>query len=206
MNVPVLGICLLNLLALALLPRLFFRAGRMPLAWWLTTLPFLFLAAVLLAGAAGLVQPVQVGPAVEILLAGMGALLATLAAALMGMTVGAHRVPPALWHQADDAPAHIVTWGPYAVVRHPFYVSYILNMAAAVCVLPHWTTVLALGAGTARLAQTARREEQRLLASAFGAEYREYMRRTGRFLPSQKSTTSTSRPSSTASTSGGIST
>jgi protein-S-isoprenylcysteine O-methyltransferase Ste14 len=38
-------------------------------------------------------------------------------------------------------------------------------------------------AGVVQLGRTARREERRLLASDFGAEYRAYMQRTGRFLP-----------------------
>jgi len=43
--------------------------------------------------------------------------------------------------------------------------------------------LLALAYGCAILNATAAREEQRLANSPFGASYRQYLERTGRFLP-----------------------
>ena len=51
--------------------------------------------------------------------------------------------------------------------------------------LPHGSTLAVLLFGMTVLSLTARREERRLLSSAFGGEYRAYMTRTGRFLPAR---------------------
>jgi protein-S-isoprenylcysteine O-methyltransferase Ste14 len=99
------------------------------------------------------------------------------------MTVGSHRIPLALWHQDNDAPQELVTWGPYTVVRHPFYTSFILALLAAAIAFPHPLTLVCLLYGTASLTLTAIREERRLSSSVFAAEYTRYMNNSGRFFP-----------------------
>lgn len=179
----VLLLCLLPFAMLASLPFVFFRHGRPTPGWCVTAVPFFMDGALLLAAMAGLVTPASVpaGAAAALSLAAVP--LAAIAIALIAYTVGSHRVPVALWHQNDDAPAHIVTWGAYAKLRHPFYTAFIVMLAAAAAALPHAGTLALLVVGVLQLNSTAVREEQRLLASQFGAEYAEYMGRTGRFLP-----------------------
>jgi protein-S-isoprenylcysteine O-methyltransferase Ste14 len=89
----------------------------------------------------------------------------------------------ALWHQRDDAPQHIVTWGAYRRIRHPFYAAFLLILAGAFLFAPSLGTAATLAFGALQLNRTAAGEERRLAASAFGADYRTYVARTGRFLP-----------------------
>jgi protein-S-isoprenylcysteine O-methyltransferase Ste14 len=75
----------------------------------------------------------------------------------------------------------LITWGPYAVVRHPLYVGEIIAAAGlAMQFLMPWALLIL---GLSCLFQFERvRNEERLLAQAFPG-YRDYMARTARFLP-----------------------
>jgi protein-S-isoprenylcysteine O-methyltransferase Ste14 len=76
----------------------------------------------------------------------------------------------------------LVTTGPYAVVRHPAYLSYFLALLGLGLALSSLAGIgLAVVAGIV-LAWRTRHEEQMLLAE-FGDEYRDYTRRTRRLLP-----------------------
>lgn len=183
MNVQGLVLCLCGFALLGSLPLVFFRRGRLTRGWWLTAAPFPADAALLIAALAGLLEPAAI-PAPYMAALGIAAVpLAAAAIGIIGCTAGVHRVPLALWHQEDDAAAALVTFGPYAVLRHPFYAAFILLLLAAAVALPHPATLVLLGAGTLQLHRTAVREERRLLSSPHGASYAAYMRSTGRFLP-----------------------
>lgn len=178
-SISLLVLLLVNFLAIGLLPRLFFRRdGKFNIRWLATGAPFFVVPATLVLAWFGVVQAVD-----SVIGAAFATLLSTVSIALIAMTVGTHRIPLALWHQDNDAPAEIVTWGPYARVRHPFYTSFLLAFAAAVVALPHALTVGALLYAFVALSITAVREEKRLSASKFGDEYRNYMSVSGRFLP-----------------------
>jgi protein-S-isoprenylcysteine O-methyltransferase Ste14 len=76
----------------------------------------------------------------------------------------------------------LVTVGPYHWVRHPFYVATALLLLASSLLAANWF-VLACGVLTfTLLAIRLKREEERLM-ERFGAAYRDYRERTGRFLP-----------------------
>jgi protein-S-isoprenylcysteine O-methyltransferase Ste14 len=76
----------------------------------------------------------------------------------------------------------LVTAGPYRWVRHPFYVATALLLLGSSLLAANWF-VLACGVLTfTLLAIRLKREEDRLL-ERFGAAYRDYRERTGRFLP-----------------------
>lgn len=76
----------------------------------------------------------------------------------------------------------LVTKGPYRWVRHPFYDAVALSVTANALVTANWF-LLAGGLLTlALIVLRTGREEERLIAR-FGDSYREYMGRTGRFLP-----------------------
>lgn len=182
-NSAVVLLCLCAFALLGSLPFTFFRKGRPTVGWWLTAAPFFADAALLLAALTGSVAPVPLPARHAGALALAAVPLAAAAIALIGCTVGVHRAPVSMWHQAVDTPDRLVTAGPYAYVRHPFYTSFILMLIAAAAALPHAGTLVLLAVGALQLYRTARREEKRLLDSSLAAEYAAYMGRTGRFMP-----------------------
>jgi phospholipid methyltransferase len=185
MNRAALLLVVLDFLVIGALPVVFFRRdGRFKLMWWLTAWPFFICPVLLIAAFAGW-WPLSprwsrlLGPGHDLLALPVSA--ASLA--LVFFTLGTHRVPIALWHQSDDAPRNVVTFGAYHLIRHPFYAAFLLAFLAASLLLPHPLVLLQLAYVFVVLNATAAREERKLAASAFGEEYREYMARTGRFVP-----------------------
>lgn len=76
----------------------------------------------------------------------------------------------------------LVTTGPYARTRHPMYTA--LNMfSLSMAVVTSNLLVLIFAVLTAVPFPWIVKEEERMLLETFGDEYREYMRRTGRFFP-----------------------
>jgi len=80
------------------------------------------------------------------------------------------------------AEATLVTDGPYRWVRHPFYGAFGVLAASASLVAANWFVGATCLAALALLAIRTRKEEAKLV-ERFGDAYREYARRTGRFLP-----------------------
>jgi protein-S-isoprenylcysteine O-methyltransferase Ste14 len=76
----------------------------------------------------------------------------------------------------------MVTTGPYAWVRHPFYTSTALTIVANSLVTANWFVFTTGSLVFALLVIRCRKEEENLIAR-FGDEYRAYARRTGRFVP-----------------------
>jgi len=72
--------------------------------------------------------------------------------------------------------------GPYAYVRHPQYVGFILIMLGFLLQWPTLVTVIMFPILVYMYARLARREEQEVLAE-FGEEYRRYLQATPAFLP-----------------------
>lgn len=182
---PAIILGLASLVWIAVLARIFFLPGEWNPQWWLNTTPFvvagLGMAGVLTGELRPLVDP---GTGAGGALAVASVLVVAGSLGLGGLTLGTHRRRLALWHQHDDHPEHVVTGGPYAVVRHPFYTSYILSMVGCVLAAPHPITVIMTVIVALRLNGTAAREEERFLASEeLGGLYAEYVRSTGRFLP-----------------------
>jgi len=174
-----------NFALIGLLPVICFRRdGRFSARWLLTGAPFFVAPVLLVLGRAGWLPPLFAGrPALQLALGVAAAVLAAASIVLIAATSEAHRVRPALWHQDDDAPAELVTRGPYARIRHPFYSSFLLAFVAAFLALPHAATLACLLYATVALTLTAQREERRLADSAFGDDYRRYVAESGRFLP-----------------------
>jgi protein-S-isoprenylcysteine O-methyltransferase Ste14 len=80
----------------------------------------------------------------------------------------------------------LITTGPYRYVRHPMYAAFIL-WATSFFLLsgePVLTGFFMISFLIVMIVRTPREEAQ--LVSVFGNEYREYIRRTGRFLPRLK--------------------
>ncbi len=79
----------------------------------------------------------------------------------------------------------LVTSGPYRWVRHPFYVTAAFAVAAISLVTANWFLALT-GVVTIVLIVIRTRTEEEKLVERFGDEYRDYMQRTGRFIPRPK--------------------
>jgi protein-S-isoprenylcysteine O-methyltransferase Ste14 len=76
----------------------------------------------------------------------------------------------------------LVTNGPYRWVRHPLYsTGFVLVLALTLLAAMWWLAGAAILPLTILLMRTSK-EEARLI-EVFGDEYREYMKRTGRFVP-----------------------
>lgn len=76
----------------------------------------------------------------------------------------------------------LVTSGPYRWVRHPFYVTFALAVAANSVVTANWFLALTGGVTIALIVIRTRTEEEKLI-ERFGHAYRNYMEQTGRFIP-----------------------
>ena len=183
-NAAAICLSIVVLVRIGLLPRTFFRPGRRTVAWWLNSAPFWVAGSGLLAVLLGVASPdLELGGAASVGSSLLAAAAAAAALSLMRRTLAAHEQPLALWHQPDDVPSHLVTTGPYAWVRHPFYAAFLLALLGCLLAAPHWSTLAALGFGAHRLNGTAAAEEARFLGSGLGARYAAYARETGRFVP-----------------------
>ncbi len=173
----------LNFIYIGILPRIFFKKdGRYNLMWFITAAPIFFNALVIFLqylGSLNLEALIASSLYTEIMVVTFNAV----SIGMISYTMGTHRVPLALWHQTNDAPVHIVTWGAYKHIRHPFYTSFILAQMASVVAFPHLLTIGGLVTCILILNSTAAREEGRLSTSAFGEEYKSYITKTGRFIP-----------------------
>ena len=77
---------------------------------------------------------------------------------------------------------HLVTTGPYASIRHPLY-SAMFGWAVALGLLTaNWIFVALAALSIAGTVARVPKEEQ-MMIEAFGEEYINYMKRTGRFFP-----------------------
>jgi protein-S-isoprenylcysteine O-methyltransferase Ste14 len=76
----------------------------------------------------------------------------------------------------------LVTHGPYAYVRHPFYVAVALLVVANGLTTANWF-ILASGLTLFSLLVIRTSIEEAKLIERFGQQYRDYMQKTGRFFP-----------------------
>lgn len=76
----------------------------------------------------------------------------------------------------------LITAGPYQWVRHPMYTTFfVISLAIALITANGLIGILCLLFGV--LLPSIIKPEERTLLEKFGDEYRDYMQRTGRFLP-----------------------
>jgi protein-S-isoprenylcysteine O-methyltransferase Ste14 len=186
MSLGTLVLYLLGYATMDALPHIFFQRKSMKsfnVMWWVTSAPYAVAPVLMVLAYLGMITPISAGTAAAPWLDGFSVPFAAFSIALQLATMAIHKIPLALWHQADDAPKQIVTWGPYGRVRHPFYVSFLLLMIGGVIAVPHWSMLACLAYAIVALSMTAAREERRLLASHLGTEYAAYLKRTGRFIP-----------------------
>lgn len=94
----------------------------------------------------------------------------------------ARRVPMARTLVADTPPKSLITTGPFAVIRHPFYVAYSLAWLAAP-VATHGPVITLLALGAIAVYVIAARREERQLDDRFGEAFRTYKLVTGYVVP-----------------------
>jgi protein-S-isoprenylcysteine O-methyltransferase Ste14 len=80
----------------------------------------------------------------------------------------------------------LITTGPYARIRHPMYTAIFFWIGSLALVASNWLFVFMAVSTIAALSFRVPREEKMMLAG-FGDQYRDYMNRTGRFLPGKSS-------------------
>jgi len=112
----------------------------------------------------------------------------------LGAGLGASGLALLLWvHQAlrenFSGTLHIreehalVTNGPYRWVRHPMYTSFYLLIGAFFLLSANWLIGLGWLVGQTAVMLSRIGPEEVVMEQKFGPAYREYMQRTGRFLP-----------------------
>ena len=82
-----------------------------------------------------------------------------------------------------DVPQFVHRSGPYAYVRNPFYLSYLLAETSTVVMWPSVWGAILIVLVTAYVHWLARFEERKFAGSPVAAEYAEYAAGTGRLLP-----------------------
>jgi protein-S-isoprenylcysteine O-methyltransferase Ste14 len=82
----------------------------------------------------------------------------------------------------DPMPKALIVTGPFAMVRHPFYIAYSLAWLAAP-VATHGPAITLFGVIAVAIYIVAARREERALAAHFGETYERYRQKTGMVLP-----------------------
>jgi protein-S-isoprenylcysteine O-methyltransferase Ste14 len=84
---------------------------------------------------------------------------------------------------SPDLPEHLVTHGPYAWIRHPFYAAYLTSYLAGLVVSRDHRVAWVVLVMTILYAMAARQEEVKFRRSQLSTAYAAYSESTGRFLP-----------------------
>ena len=138
-----------------------------------------------LAGAASLIAQLAATRSAQITVAAgvLATLLYTLSLVLFWCAIKANWRRPLTAAFSDDAPRHIVLRGPYRLVRHPVYSSYLLAwMAGVVATREPWLLVTVVAMGVIYYV-AARKEERKFMSGPLAADYAAYRSRTGMFVP-----------------------
>lgn len=184
MNTVSFVMVIMNFILIAALPLIIFRRdGSLNAKWCITALPFFVVVVVSILGFVALLTPLQTHSTLLFEFTQICAALFSIASiGLIASTIHAHEFKPALWHQVNDQPRELVTWGPYKSIRHPFYSAFLLAFCASLLLFPHYLILGCLVYGIIVLTVTAKCEETHL-TQVFGSSYQCYMSTTGRFFP-----------------------
>jgi protein-S-isoprenylcysteine O-methyltransferase Ste14 len=85
--------------------------------------------------------------------------------------------------KSESVAEGVVTRGPYAYIRHPFYTSYLVGSVAVLVAFPVVFAAVSLILNVAFFTFAARSEEKSLMESALAPAYAGYRNRTGMFFP-----------------------
>jgi protein-S-isoprenylcysteine O-methyltransferase Ste14 len=102
----------------------------------------------------------------------------------LGLLTWTHTTLGTLWSPQLQLRANhrLVAVGPYSRIRHPMYTAIVVWTMSLGFVVANWVPVILAIVASVFLAARVPREE-RMMLEKFGEEYREYMKKTGRFLP-----------------------
>jgi protein-S-isoprenylcysteine O-methyltransferase Ste14 len=129
------------------------------------------------------VDPALVGPALRSPSMATYAAGVAFSCAGLGLMGWAYVVFRSWRWRAEIDPGHrLMDDGPFAMVRHPIYLSFALFYVGSVFLLPYWIFLLHAVASFIAYDYRARAEEGVML-EAFGDSYRAYRDRTSRFVP-----------------------
>jgi len=154
----------------------FVKSGRMSAGLRITALAGVIFAVLHLAVI--LRTPVLYPPA-----AAAGLVLYCLALGMFWWTIKAHRVKPLAACFSTNETLHLVCSGPYRLVRHPFYCSYLLAWLAGAIGTLNIYLGLTFVAMFALYLTAALNEEKKFATSPLARDYASYCGATGRFFP-----------------------
>jgi len=111
----------------------------------------------------------------------------------LGMSVATATIPCIYWlfstlgnnispRETTRVGQQLIVDGPYRYIRHPLYTFGGVFIAGLSLGIAMWWTLLFLAIAFIALLYRTPREEENLIA-LFGDQYREYMKRTGRYFP-----------------------
>jgi protein-S-isoprenylcysteine O-methyltransferase Ste14 len=84
---------------------------------------------------------------------------------------------------SGDVPEALCDRGPYVYIRHPIYASYILAFLAELAAIPTPITLAVFIFNAGLFTHAAWSDERSLASGSFGADYAQYKKRTGMFVP-----------------------
>jgi protein-S-isoprenylcysteine O-methyltransferase Ste14 len=110
-----------------------------------------------------------------------------------GVILGAIAIPLLIWthrtlgrsysHELEIQDQHqLINTGPYARIRHPMYTVFITFTLGTVLITANLFITI-FGLLVCFLLYPISKQEEQMLITEFGDQYRDYMNRTGRFLP-----------------------
>lgn len=103
--------------------------------------------------------------------------------ALFFAALQANRAQPLTIAYDTDTPEHLNRKGPYAWVRHPFYLAYLLAFTSGWIGSGEIVLALVPAFFFALYCNASSREEAKFMQSPLAAEYRTYQAQVGRFWP-----------------------
>jgi protein-S-isoprenylcysteine O-methyltransferase Ste14 len=113
----------------------------------------------------------------------MAAAIYVLAAALFWWAVRVNQCKSLATCFSETQPLHLNTRGPYRLMRHPFYGSYLLTCLGGPIATGAWSLLPTVIVMFLIYRAAALREEGQYERSPLASQYKLYRGRTGRFLP-----------------------
>ena len=127
---------------------------------------------------AGIVRPLQTDwPTVQ------GIVFAVTLGLGTSLAIWAQRHLAEEWRAGVEASDHLITAGPFARIRNPFYLGCFLASASVLAAVPSPVALAGLALHIAAAEIIVRGVEEPILAEAHGTAFSNYKQRTGRFLP-----------------------
>lgn len=112
-----------------------------------------------------------------------GAILYLASAGLFWWAIRASLLHPLSASFSPDAPQHLVETGPYRLMRHPLYLSYLLTWLAAPIATGRWLLVLTFATMAAIYLSAALMEENKFIRGPLADSYLRYRSHTGLLVP-----------------------